>query len=84
MGPASPNPAMGQAKMNFTLQEDGPCSLNLYDPAGRMVGVIADVPMCEDPGAQGEIFWEPDLRSGVYSLRLEAGGLAVTRRLVIQ
>jgi len=76
----SPNPARSQAKIRFTLPGEGPYSLRLYDAAGRMV---ADLGQAQGP-APTSFVWEPDAGPGVYFLRLEAGGRALTEKLVIQ
>ncbi|MEO0145693.1 MAG: T9SS type A sorting domain-containing protein [candidate division WOR-3 bacterium] len=79
----SPNPAKGKVKISFTVPDGVPYSLKLYDPAGRMVGVIHEGPGREGPGLTGEIHWEPDLRPGVYFLRLEAGGRSLTEKMMV-
>jgi len=76
----SPNPAKGNVRIRFTLPGEGPYSLRLYDAAGRMV---ADLGQARGP-ASTSFVWEPDVGPGVYFLRLEAGGRALTEKLVIQ
>ncbi|MEO0180716.1 MAG: kelch repeat-containing protein [candidate division WOR-3 bacterium] len=80
----SPNPAKGPVKISFSVPDGVPYSLKLYDPAGRMVGVIQEGPGREGPGLTGEILWEPYLRPGVYFLRLEAGGRSLTEKMVVR
>lgn len=79
----SPNPAKGQVKIIFTLPDEEPYSLRLYDAAGRIVRVIDDSPERKGPGLPGGISWSPDVPRGVYFLRLEAGGRVLTEKLVV-
>jgi hypothetical protein len=80
----SPNPAKGQVRIS--LSEEGAYSLRLYDAAGRMVRELGQ----EQKGGQPErvtltsFVWVPDVPSGIYFLRLEAGGKALTEKLVIK
>ncbi len=81
LAPAFPNPFTSSTALSFTLPEVGRARLAVYDVLGREVAVLA-----EAPHAAGEhtVTWRPDdLASGVYLVRLEAGGAAATRRVLL-
>ena len=80
----SPNPSRGATSLNYTLSRGGRVRLALYDVSGRLVRVLRDeeqsagrhgasVPLHDAAG------WP--LVSGIYLVRLEAGGRQITRRL---
>jgi hypothetical protein len=77
-----PNPARQRVTARFTLPRPAAqdATLQLYDVLGREVRSI-DVP--EHAGRHEQTLDVGGLPSGVYVLRLEAGGTAEARRLTV-
>jgi hypothetical protein len=81
-----PNPASAGTELAFILPADAEATLSVYDVAGRLVarpfeGPAAAGPTrvawdCRDAGGQA-------VASGVYFLKLESGGAADVRKLVV-
>ena len=84
---ASPNPFNPMTVITYELPEDAPAELSIYDASGKLVRALVrerdrsagvhHVPWdgCDDEGRR--------LASGVYFYRLEVGGEAFTRRMVL-
>jgi hypothetical protein len=82
----APNPLRSGGIIRFTLPAPGPARLEMFDTAGRRVRVLLDGPA--DAGVHAlrlSVRGGPgaSLASGIYLLRLEAGGRAMTRRLAV-
>jgi FG-GAP-like repeat/FlgD Ig-like domain len=82
----SPNPARDQALVSFTLPQNENVSLAVYDMAGRRLRTLNSGAM--DAGPHQLPFDLKDqagraMPSGLYFLRLEAGGRTLVRRLAI-
>ncbi|MBD3399726.1 MAG: T9SS type A sorting domain-containing protein, partial [Candidatus Coatesbacteria bacterium] len=76
-----PNPASGSVSIAFTLPQAQRVSLSVYDLAGRRVAVLSEG---ELPAGRHEVSWNCSAASaGVYLLRLETQGAALSRRVVI-
>jgi hypothetical protein len=81
-----PNPASEQTMLSFALPEAGPVQLAVYDMEGRRVRTVSSERM-----EAGEHQLRFDLRdgggrqiaSGLYFVRLEAGGQRLVKRLAI-
>lgn len=76
-----PNPLRGSAEVTFALPVAGEARVDVYDAAGRRVAVLA-----RDAHAAGvhRATWTRAAASpGVYFVRLQAAGEAVTRRVVV-
>jgi hypothetical protein len=84
--PPAPNPLRSGGTIRFTLPSAGPARLELFDTAGRRVRMLLDGPaeagvhalhlaVRGDGGAT--------LASGIYLLRLEAAGRAMTQRMAV-
>lgn len=81
-----PNPFNPSTTIRFRLEEAGAYTITVYDVAGRRVRRL-------DSGAAGagehETTWDgmndrgAPVASGVYTARLESGGRAMTRRMVL-
>jgi hypothetical protein len=85
LGPPAPNPARGVVSYTVMLPREMHMRVTLYDLLGRQIRTLVD----EDrpPGLQ-QFRWDSArdgalLTSGVYSLRLEAGGVSQVRRLLL-
>lgn len=81
IGAAYPNPVVGHATVDLTLDRAMAVTARLYDVTGRQVAALVQgslaagtTPVAIDAGA---------LSAGVYVLRVEADGQAVTRRLTV-
>ncbi|MFN8589129.1 MAG: hypothetical protein U0704_15160 [Candidatus Eisenbacteria bacterium] len=78
-----PNPARGAARvtLRFALPAAGRATLALHDVAGRRVTTLADGAFAAGPH---EVAADAAaLAPGLYFARLRAGGLELTRRLVV-
>jgi hypothetical protein len=82
----SPNPMMERGRVQFTLAERGDVRVTVFDLRGRSVGILLDE--TREPGPHS-IHWDGRgsdggrLGAGIYWLRLETGGRAITRRVVL-
>jgi len=83
---AAPNPFSRRTRISFDLEAAGPARLAVYDVAGRLVVVLAEGTLA---GQRHEVSWDGNdregrpQRSGLYFLRLDAGGMRRTRALVL-
>jgi alpha-amylase len=78
--PAYPNPFNPSTQIGFQLSGahmGTPVHLAIYDILGRDVAVLVDGPM--PAGAHSVTFDASNLASGIYLVRLEAGGMVRTR-----
>jgi choice-of-anchor B domain-containing protein len=81
-----PNPMAGPAEIRFALPTAGPATLRVYDPAGRLVSVLARGDL---PAGEQAVRWDgradsgARLARGVYYLRLDHAGGADSRPVVI-
>jgi hypothetical protein len=82
-----PNPTPNEVVVRYSLREDGPISAAVYTIEGRLVKRLR---RGIEPRGNHEIRWagrdEADHRvgSGVYILRLEFDGSAVTRKVTLR
>ncbi len=74
-----PNPATKDAEIIFSLPKAGQVRLAVYDAQGRLVKTLAE----GTRSAGKHQVSVSGLESGVYFYRLEAGGSALTRRMVV-
>jgi hypothetical protein len=80
----TPNPAAGSAVIRFSLVKPGPMTLKLIAVTGKLVGVLAKG-YCN--AGLSTLNFQPatfGFASGIYVLRLEAGGITTTARLILQ
>jgi hypothetical protein len=75
-----PNPASGAATIQFAVPERQAVTLSLYDMLGRRVKTLVDGAR---EGRQQVQVDASDLSSGVYFLRLRAGGSVQTQRVTV-
>ena len=76
-----PNPFSNRATLAFSLAAPGHAVLRVFDVLGREVARPVDADAAA--GRHEAPFDGSALASGVYLLRLESGGQAATRRLVV-
>ena len=77
---SAPNPFTRMTTIRFRLPQAGPVRLAVFDLEGRQVSRLVDG---ERPAGEQAATWQAgEVPSGVYYVRLEAGGRAVTKRLV--
>lgn len=81
----APNPFRGRTTVRFAVPNAGPVSLSVYDIGGRKVAELVDRPL--EAGSHA-VDWDGRDRdgarvaSGVYLVRLSAGGETVSREIV--
>jgi len=75
-----PNPARGQATVQFTVPERQEVHLELYDVLGRRVRTVVS---STQEGRHEQRLDTSRLSSGVYFLRLRAGGETRTQKLTV-
>ena len=83
---AYPNPFRPSTTIEYTLSSPGRVTLRVYDPAGRVVATLVDAMV--EPGRH-EAVWDgrtstgERAASGVYFMRMEAGGFPSARKVVL-
>jgi hypothetical protein len=81
LGHNYPNPFNPETNFEFRIANFGLVKLAIYDLLGREVAVVVDAEL--SPGHHS-IRWSAEgLTSGVYLCRLTAGGMSLTRRIVL-
>ncbi|MCD4828422.1 MAG: T9SS type A sorting domain-containing protein [Candidatus Cloacimonetes bacterium] len=76
-----PNPFNPSTSIAFSLTEPAHTTLCVYDVRGRFVAQLVDEP--RDAG-EHTVTWEAEgCASGVYLLRMEAGGTSHTQRMLL-
>ena len=75
-----PNPAREQVTVRFAVPERQEAALRLYDVMGREVRTLARGPQEGRTEMQVGL---SDLSSGIYFLRLQAGGTTKTRKMTV-
>ena len=78
---AYPNPAARSARVAFELATAADVSLRVFDAMGRQVAVVAEG--ARAAGAHSVAADLGGLASGVYVLRLDAGGEVATARIAV-
>jgi hypothetical protein len=82
----SPNPSRDGGEVSYALPSAANVSLRLYDVAGSAVGTLFEGRA--GAGAHSIALHIPQIASqpasGVYLLRLDAGGQSITRKLVVR
>ncbi|MDH4037936.1 MAG: T9SS type A sorting domain-containing protein [Candidatus Krumholzibacteria bacterium] len=82
MAAPAPNPIATSARLNFSLEEDGPVTITVYDVAGRRVQTLID-------GQHTPRGWHSiDLNSsgyasGVYFLKMQSNAKSLSRKFVV-
>ena len=81
LAPPAPNPSARGVRLSFATPEAGDVRLAVYDVLGREVAVVADGPR---PAGEHAAEWDASgAAAGVYVVRLEAGGVVVSRVVTV-
>jgi flagellar hook assembly protein FlgD len=81
-----PNPIREEATIELSLREEASVSLDVFDLTGRRVGTILDG---VQPAGVRLVRWDgrgshgAGLAPGIYILRLQAGDLRQSRRVML-
>ena len=82
LGANAPNPFGQQTRLRFALPEPARVRLEVFDALGRRVALLVD-----DSRAPGyyDVEWQPDggLSSGLYFIRMNAGGFIEVREVTL-
>ena len=81
LGPPAPNPVSGRVRFAFSTPAAGPVRLAVFDVLGREVAVVAEG--ARPSGAHAAAWDASGVASGVYAVRLEAGGAVRSRTFVV-
>jgi hypothetical protein len=76
-----PNPFNPTTTIRYSLKETGKVSVRVYDVMGREVKVLVDG--VQGAGEYSVVMDAMGLSSGVYVYQLRAGGLLLTRKMVL-
>lgn len=82
----SPNPFNPSTRLTFSLAENGPVLLGIYDVSGRRVRELVNEPF---PAGEHSVFWDGRneagqmVSSGVYFARLASPAGACTKKLLL-
>ncbi len=79
---ASPNPASGRTEIRYQLVEGKDIRIALYDIHGAETKVLLNEN--QTPGNHSIHFDAASLPSGIYCLLVQAGGIPVTKKLVVK
>jgi hypothetical protein len=85
LAPVAPNPVRGAATMRFGLPQEADVQLALFDSQGRRLRVLMSG---RQPAGEFDLRWDGrddggrPVASGLYFVRLQAGGRTLTQRLV--
>lgn len=77
----TPNPCSSRTSIEYELPRGGPVALRLYDVNGRLLRTLVNG--SHGPGAHGFTLDASNLAPGTYFYRLESGGSAESRKLIV-
>jgi hypothetical protein len=78
---AYPNPVRSRATVAYAVPEAGAVRITVYNVLGQAVATLLDT---EVRAGDHTVTWTPrGLASGVYFVRMQAGGTTATRRLTL-
>jgi hypothetical protein len=77
----APNPTAGRAIVTYALPSSGNVRVSLTDVQGREVVLLAEG--TREAGRYTAALDASDLRAGLYFIRLQAGEVSLTRRLIL-
>ena len=77
-----PNPFNAEVRIRLRMPDAGDIKINIYDISGKLIDCIQKSKLT---AGWHELVWRPGVSvpSGVYLLRVSAGGEAVVRRVVL-
>jgi hypothetical protein len=81
-----PNPFNGQTSIEYLLPQPGQVRLSIYNLNGQRVRALVEA---SQPAGHNKAQWDGrddgnrEAGSGVYLIQLEAGGLRLTRRIIL-
>jgi hypothetical protein len=78
---AFPNPFRSETAIRFAVPAPTGVQVRLYDVSGRLVRTLVDAQL--PAGDHSAMVRADGLRPGVYWVRLQAGAVAATRRVVL-
>ena len=84
LGSLIPNPVVGSMTYSVTLPREEAARVDLYDTRGRLVANLVNTVL---PAGRNGFTWDPyatggeRMRTGVYFLALQVGGVKKTQRL---
>jgi hypothetical protein len=79
-----PNPFNATTTISFTLPKTESVDLNVYDVTGRKTGGLLSAPTgVVAAGEHSMVFDGSNLSSGIYFVRMEAGGISQTKKIVL-
>ena len=79
LGPIYPNPFNSQTIVHYSLTNEGPYNIKLYDSAGRIVTTLVS-----GNGHAGSFYLSlngANLSSGIYLIRLKTRELTISRKI---
>ena len=76
-----PNPVSNSTTIEFSLQQKGRVSLNIFDISGRLVTTLTEAIF--EKGDNDFVWNIIDLNAGIYFLRMEAEDYSKTERLSV-
>jgi Leucine-rich repeat (LRR) protein len=82
ISPVYPNPATQSAGVEIDLPDDARLRVIMFDVLGRQAGILIDEAV--ESGVRSVSFPTGNLASGVYFVRVEAGGRSATRSVVVR
>jgi alpha-L-arabinofuranosidase len=83
---AFPNPAVGTTRLRYALPGEARARIEVFDAGGRRVRVLAEG---RQSGGEHSVVWDARdasglaVRAGVYWARLDVGGSALCRKVVL-
>jgi hypothetical protein len=80
--PSRPNPFASSTMIQFSLATEENVTLKVYDTSGREVAALLANALL-GPGLHRVEFRGPGLPSGLYVIRLQAGGVSDARKIVL-
>lgn len=76
-----PNPFNPTTTIAYGITQNGPVSLKIYDNSGKEVATLVNEP--KTAGYYTVTFSNPNLSSGIYYYKLEAGNFVATKKMVL-